>query len=90
MKAFLKRVEDRNLTDEDYEIVKGMAETVTFLSHMVRRKKTSILRLLRMLFGAPTEKIKNILKKKDGDKGPPGSGGSCKSETKRCPFGKPA
>lgn len=66
MESFLQRVKDHSLTDEDYEIIKGMAETISFLSRIVQNKKASIGRLVRMLFGAPTEKLKNILKKKDG------------------------
>ena len=80
MESFLQRVKDHSLTDEDYEIIKGMAETISFLSRIVQNKKASIGRLVRMLFGAPTEKLKNILKKKDGGNSgnspPSGSPGS--------------
>jgi len=65
MQSFLKRVKGRSLTDEDYEIIKGMAETISFLSRTVQHKKRSLGRLVHLLFGSPTEKLKNILKKKD-------------------------
>ena len=72
MESLLKRVKDRSLTDEDYEIIKGMAETISFLSRIVGQKKRSIGRLVRLLFGSPTEKLKNIMKKdKDSGTSPP-------------------
>ncbi len=72
MKELKKRIKDHKLTEEDYEIIEGMADTITFLSQQVQQKKGSIGRLLRMLFGASTEKLKNITKKKDDD-GPSGN-----------------
>ena len=71
--ALLKRVEAGALQDGDYEIIKGMAETIAFLSHAVDNKSTSIQRLLRMLFGDKTEKTSKVLKrgkpnKSDGKK----------------------
>jgi transposase len=72
MKGLKKRIKDRRLTEEDYKVFEAMAETITFLSQQVQQKKGSIARLLRMLFGASTEKLKNITKKKDDD-GPSGN-----------------
>jgi len=85
MESFLKRVKDRSLTDEDYEVIKGMAETISFLSRIVQHKKQSIGHLVRLLFGSPTEKLKNILKKKDGGDSdtspPPASSGGVSPDT---------
>ena len=73
----------------DYEIIKGMTDTIRILSQAVDEKASSIRRLLRMLFGATTEKAKNVLetsdKKEDSDepKTPsdmPGDGPSGKEE----------
>ena len=72
MKELKKRIKDHKLTEEDYKTIEGMADTITFLSQQVQQKKGSIGRLLHMLFGASTEKLKNIIKKKDGD-GPSGN-----------------
>jgi transposase len=63
--ALLKRVESGSLKDSDYEIIKAMAETIHLLSQAVDEKATSIRRLLRMLFGASTEKLENVIKNKD-------------------------
>jgi len=63
--ALLKRVENGSLKESDYEIIKVMAETIHLLSQAVDEKATSIRRLLRMLFGASTEKLENVIKNKD-------------------------
>lgn len=64
----------------DYEIIKGMADTIRILSQAVDEKASSIRRLLRMLFGATTEKAKNVLetsdKEEDSDESKTSSGKS--------------
>jgi transposase len=65
LEALLQRVANGSLQDGDYEIIKGMADTIVFLDQAVNDKTTSIKRLLRMLFGDKTEKAKNILKNLD-------------------------
>lgn len=66
--ALLKRVETGSLQNGDYEIIKAMVETIHLLSQSVDQKATSIRRLLRMLFGDRTEKLKNVIKNKEKDK----------------------
>jgi len=63
--ALLKRVETGSLQDGDYEIIKAMVETIHLLSQSVDQKAASIRRLLRMLFGERTEKLKDVIKNKD-------------------------
>ena len=60
--ALLKRVEAGYLQDGDYQIIKAMVQTIELLSQCVDEKATSIRRLLRMLFGPRTEKLKNVIK----------------------------
>jgi len=58
------------LPPEDYEIIKAMAETIYLLSQSVDKKAASIRRLLRMLFGAATEKLEKAEEeKKSGSSG---------------------
>jgi len=64
--ALLDRVAG-SLKEGDYEIIKAMVETIRVLSQSVNDKAASIKRLLRMLFGATTEKAKNVLKNLDKD-----------------------
>mgnify|MGYP002062670364 FL=1 len=63
--ALLKRVKIGCLQDGDYEIIKAMVETIELLNQCVDEKATSIRRLLRMLFGPRTEKLKNVIKDKE-------------------------
>jgi len=62
LEALLKRAEGA-LQEGDYELIKGMAETIAYLSQAVEDKSISAKRLLQMLFGGSTEKTKEILKK---------------------------
>ncbi|MEJ2222956.1 MAG: IS66 family transposase [Desulfobacterales bacterium] len=61
--ALLKRVEAGSLQDGDYEIIKGMADTLSFLSQALDNKNTSIKRLLKLIFGDSTEKTAKVLKR---------------------------
>jgi len=54
--ALLERVENECLEPGDYEVIKAMAETITFLSHAVDTKGFQLKRLLRSLFGSTSEK----------------------------------
>jgi hypothetical protein len=60
--AVAQRLEERNLEPGDYELLKVVIDTVAFLSRVVQQKTTSIQRLLRMIFGARTEKTTSVLK----------------------------
>ena len=61
--ALTQRLKERSLKPEDYELLNAVIDTVCFLSHAVQRKTTSIQRLLRMIFGASTEKTAMVLKR---------------------------
>jgi transposase len=66
--ALLERVATGSLKAGDYDIIKAMAETIRVLSQAVDEKAASIRRLLRMLFGASTEKGENVLATSDEGK----------------------
>jgi len=57
-----RRLESRSLEPGDYELLKVVIDTVCFLSRVVQQKATSIQRLLRLIFGARTEKTSAVLK----------------------------
>lgn len=57
----LKRAESGSLKENDVELIKGMAECIAVLSQAVDDKASSVKKLLRMVFGAKTEKKKNVL-----------------------------
>jgi len=62
--ALLKRIKN-TVSPADYEIIKTMAETINLLSDSVDAKGASIRRLLGMIFGNHTEKLKNVIKPED-------------------------
>jgi transposase len=80
--ALLQRVKAGRLEDNDYEIIKAMADTVSYLSQLSDEKATTIKRLLKMLFGDQSEKAQKLLnkpgrrqdKKKKDNKKPKGHG----------------
>ncbi len=80
--ALLQRVKAGRLEDNDYEIIKAMADTVSYLSQLSDEKATTIKRLLKMLFGDQSEKAQKLLnkagrrqdKKKKDKKKPKGHG----------------
>ena len=61
VEALLARVRAK-MGEADYELIKSMAETIAFLVQKVEEGKVSASRLLRMLFGASSEKTKDVLK----------------------------
>jgi transposase len=68
MEALCRRLEERRLEEADWEIIKGLAQTISFLSQAIEEKSLSIKRLLDLVFGHSTESSKNILKKIKNDK----------------------
>jgi transposase len=70
-RAFLHRVKDRALVEQDYELIEGMVATLKFLSQAVEDNAASIKRLLGYLFGAPTETAKKIFPEDDSKKADP-------------------
>jgi len=62
--ALLKRAK-QVLSDEDYNTIKAMVETIHLLSQSVNQKGASIRRLLKMLFGERSEKIEKVLQGTD-------------------------
>lgn len=61
LRALIERVKSGTLQPGDEAIIQAMAETILYLNEAVEDKRASIARLVRMLFGASTEKAKNIL-----------------------------
>ncbi|MBF0235659.1 MAG: IS66 family transposase, partial [Desulfamplus sp.] len=57
--ALLGRAEAGVITQEDYEIIKGLINTHMLLEQAVAEKSSSIKKLLQMIFGHKTEKKKN-------------------------------
>ena len=61
LRALIERVKAGRLLPGDEALIEAMAETILYLNEAVEDKRASIAKLVRMLFGASTEKVKNIL-----------------------------
>jgi len=86
--AVAQRLESRHLEPGDYELLKAVIDTVCFLSRVVQQKSTSIQRLLRMIFGARTEKTSTVLQR--GTQGPSPSTATGTGQPKRIGHGRRA
>jgi len=61
LEALLERVESGSLAPGDFELIKAMAETISFLSSAVDKKGAQLARMLRALFGSKSEKAEAVL-----------------------------
>ena len=61
LRALIERVKAGRLLPGDESLIEAMAETILYLNEAVGDKRTSIAKLVRMLFGASTERASNIL-----------------------------
>ena len=58
------RLEQGRLEEADYPVLKAAIETLLYLRRLLERKDTAMQRVLRMLFGARTEKTSKVLPEK--------------------------
>ena len=66
----IERLERTDLSAEDRETVENILLAYVQLLGMIKDKNTSIQRLKKLLFGAPTEKLESVLKDQDQDQDP--------------------
>lgn len=62
LKAFKERHNQRCFTEEDYELIGTLMDTLEFVLKILDEKAATIKRLLRMMFGSPSEKARAIFK----------------------------
>lgn len=65
LEELLKRAESGSLQENDIELIKTMADCIAVLSQAVDDKASSVKKLLRMVFGAKTEKKESVLSDHD-------------------------
>jgi len=83
LQRLFEQLKSRKLTEEDYELLEGMVETWQLLCSSLEKKRISIKRLKRILFGPSSEKSDKLLEK-DGKK----LDGADKTEKNRSPPGE--
>jgi len=59
--AVLERARRQPLSEPDYQKLKSLIETLSYLTRMIERGRMSLRRMRQMLFGAKTEKTQKIL-----------------------------
>ena len=70
MLALCERIKSGTIKEGDYEIIKAMVTTIERLSQATNDKASSIKRLLKMLFGERTEKLKNLFNEPNEEEKP--------------------
>jgi hypothetical protein len=83
----IARMESSDIAEEDLMAIKAMAESIKLLRSAVQEKSMSVKRVLRMLFGAPTETNSNVLNKQDDDAEKPASSSRQSQKEKPKPKG---
>jgi len=61
----IQRLDTDTLKDDDLPTIKAIIKAYLLVTQALQEKKTSIRKLLRMIFGAATEKAKTVLAKLD-------------------------
>jgi len=61
LEGIIERAKTTALTDEECDKLRKAFETLAYLTDLVGEKNTTIAKLRKILFGAGTEKIRNIL-----------------------------
>ncbi|WP_218253718.1 IS66 family transposase [Candidatus Magnetobacterium casense] len=65
IEKLLQRIDEQTLNESDWEIIKGMINTVKLLSQALLEKNISITRLKKMIFGAGTESKEKVLSQQE-------------------------
>jgi len=63
MNGLIQRLDADTLRDDDLPTIKAIIKSYLLVTQALQEKKTSIRKLLRMIFGAATEKAKTVLAK---------------------------
>lgn len=88
LEEILERAKTSPLTEEDCAKLRKVFETLEYLTNLVGDKDTTISKLRKILFGASTEKIRNILGIEGAKTQPADATGSCSAETHTDPTGE--
>jgi hypothetical protein len=64
LEAILEQARTAPLCEEQYKQLKGVLNTLGRLTQELEKKRTSIHRLRKLLFGSQSEKTEDVLKRK--------------------------
>ncbi len=72
LEAIVEHAKAEPLSEQEYQTLQSVIKTLLFLTQELEKKHVSVKRLKQMLFGAATEKLRNVIDKaleqKDKDK----------------------
>jgi transposase len=80
MEALIERGEQRSFFEQDYPIVVAVLKNYFTLDHVAKENAHTILRLVKMVFGHPTEKAKEMLKNISPKESSPNPGTTAEGE----------
>lgn len=63
LEAIIEHAKSEPLGEQEYQTLQSVVKTLLFLTQELEKKHVSVERLKRMLFGAATEKLKNVIDK---------------------------
>ena len=89
LEDILRRVEAKQLEDDDCEIIKTIFLSYVNLTDTLKDKTVSMRRLRKMLFGLTTEKTAAVLGEKTDSSSPSPSGENASPESDRQTAGTP-
>jgi transposase len=89
MDQILERAANAPLAPEDCQKLRALFETYAFITQLLENSKTTLKRLRQIIFGAKTEKTKDVLKNANGEK-EPSSESSAKPEPSQPSCNSPA
>jgi transposase len=81
LQTLLERAKACPLSEQDYNKLKAAVQTLGYLTQLLEDRKTTIDRLRQILFGASTEKTRNVLKADHVTQSPTGQSGQSASLT---------
>ena len=61
LEAIIERTKAEPLNEQEYQTLQSVVKTLLFLTQELEKKRVSVKRLKQMLFGATTEKLRNVL-----------------------------
>jgi transposase len=76
LQAILERAKSEPLDDDEYGKLKAAVETLAFVTSELEKKRVSVTRLKKLLFGASTEKTSQVFKDAPRGDGPCADGES--------------
>ena len=67
VEAMLERAAHNKLREDDAELMRRIIESYSYITELIDDKNTSLRRLRKLLFGAQTEKAKNVLDEQENE-----------------------